>query len=359
MTEAVPTRLMADAIVIGGGFYGCETALELRRLGFSRVVVAEREDDILRRASFVNQARIHNGYHYPRARGTALRSRRNFDRFIDDYANEVMHGLDKYYAIARGSRVSADQFASFCHTIGALSQPAAHEIERLFAPGAIERVFQVREFAFDAEKLAHRLRSELKAARVELRLGSKALIKSFDDHGVDVDIAGQSQRARFVFNCTYSDLPFVGVKVNTIIKRELAEMILIVPPPQLRDRGFTVMDGPFFSVMPFPPSGLHTLSHVRYTPHEATFDGAPLRSTKTNGPAMIRDASRYMPCLAQARIRRSLFEIKSVLARSEDNDARPILVERNSEEGRIFSILGAKIDNIYELRDVLRQEIWN
>jgi glycine/D-amino acid oxidase-like deaminating enzyme len=359
MTAAVPSRATVDAIVIGGGFYGCETALELKRLGFSRVVVAEREDDILRRASFVNQARVHNGYHYPRARVTALRSRRNFDRFIVDYADEVMHGLEKYYAIARGSRVTADQFASFCQAIGAISRPAPHEMERLFAPGTIERVFAVRELAFDADGLARRLRGQLGDAQVELRLGSTARVTSFDGDGVEVDIAGQRERARFVFNCTYSELPFVGVAISTAIKRELTEMVLISPPPQLRGRGFTVMDGPFFSVMPFPAAGLHALSHVRYTPHEATFDDAPLRPVKSNGSAMIRDASRYMPCLAEARIRRSLFEIKAVLARAENSDARPILVERNAEEGRIFSILGAKIDNIYELRDVLRGQVWN
>ena len=350
---------VTDAIVIGGGFYGCETALELRRLGFSRVMVAEREHDILRRASFVNQARVHNGYHYPRARATALRSRRNYDRFIEDYADQVTHGLEKYYAIARGSRVSADQFAAFCQAIGAASQPASHEIERLFAPGTIERVFAVRELAFDADKLARRLRRQLGEARVEMKFASAARVTSFDDDGVNVDIAGQRERARFVFNCTYSELPFVGVTVNTAIKRELTEMVLITPPPQLRGRGFTVMDGPFFSVMPFPAMGLHALSHVRYTPHEAAFDDAPLKPVRSNGSAMIRDAGRYMPCLAQAKIRRSLFEIKAVLARTEDSDARPILVERNAPEGRIFSILGAKIDNIYELRDVLRGQVWN
>jgi len=350
---------LADAIVIGGGFYGCETALELRRLGFSKVIVAERENDILRRASFVNQARVHNGYHYPRARATALRSRRNFDRFIDDYAEEVMHGLEKYYAIARGSRVSADQFAAFCQSIGAVSQVAPHDIERLFAPGTIERIFAVRELVFDADKLARRLRGRLSDWQIETRLGSTARVTSSDDEGVEVDIAGQRERARFVFNCTYSELPFVGVAVNTAIKRELSEMVLIAPPPQLRGRGFTIMDGPFFSVMPFPPMALHALSHVRYTPHEASFDGAPLQPVRSNGAAMIRDASRYMPCLAEAKIRRSLFEIKAVLARTEDSDARPILVERNAPEGRIFSILGAKIDNIYELRYVLRGQVWN
>ncbi|HEY2248479.1 MAG TPA: FAD-dependent oxidoreductase [Bradyrhizobium sp.] len=350
---------VADAIVIGGGFYGCETALELRRLGFAKVIIAERENDILRRASFVNQARVHNGYHYPRARATALRSRRNFDRFIDDYAEEVMHGLEKYYAIARGSRVSADQFAAFCQTIGAVSQAASHDIERLFAPGTIERIFAVRELVFDADGLARRLRGRLSDWQIETRLGSTARVKSSDNESVEVDIAGQTERARFVFNCTYSELPFVGVAVNTAIKRELTEMVLLAPPPQLRGRGFTVMDGPFFSVMPFPPMALHALSHVRYTPHQATFEDAPLQPVRSNSTAMIRDASRYMPCLAEAKIRRSLFEIKAVLARAEDSDARPILVERNAEGGRIFSILGAKIDNIYELRDVLRGQVWN
>ena len=37
------SRMTAEAIVIGGGFYGCETALELKRLGFGRIVLVERE----------------------------------------------------------------------------------------------------------------------------------------------------------------------------------------------------------------------------------------------------------------------------------------------------------------------------
>src|ERR1043165_5572522 len=156
MPEPVVSR-GADAIVIGGGFFGCETALELRRLGFERVIVAEREPAILRRASFVNQARVHNGYHYPRALATALKSRKNFDRFVADYGDEIEHGLEKFYAIASGSRVSADQFAAFCQSIGAAIGPASREIEQLFSPGMVERVFRVRELAFNARKLARRM----------------------------------------------------------------------------------------------------------------------------------------------------------------------------------------------------------
>ena len=44
-------------------------------------------------------------------------------------------------------------------------------------------------------------------------------------------------------------------------------MALMQAPDVLKEIGVTVMDGPFFSMMPFPARGLHTLSHVRYTPH--------------------------------------------------------------------------------------------
>jgi glycine/D-amino acid oxidase-like deaminating enzyme len=348
-----------DAIVIGGGFFGCETALELKRLGLGQILVVEREADLLRRASFVNQARVHNGYHYPRAHATALAARKSFERFVADYSDAIVRDLKTYYAIARGSRVTGDQFEAFCRAIGAINRPAPYDVEQLFAPGTIERVFEVEEFAFDAVRLAARLRSQLRAARIDVCLNSVARISSFDDAGVDVDISGERKRARFVFNCTYSQLPFVGVELGTRIKRELTEMLLINPPPQIRGRGFTIMDGPFFSTMPFPPSGLHSLSHVRYTPHKASFDDDRLVPVKTNGLAMLRDAARYMPCLSQAKIVQSIFEIKAVLHRNESDDARPILIERLDEGGRVFSILGAKIDNVFDLQDFLRGQTWN
>ena len=64
---------------------------------------------------------------------------------------------------------------------------------------------------------------------------------------------------------------------------------------------------------------------------------------------MIADAARLMPCLRSARWRRSLFEIKSVLVRNEADDGRPVLLRREAVHPRVFSILGAKIDNVYDI----------
>ena len=67
-----------DAVIIGGGFYGAAIAIYLvKQRGFRRVALVEREAALLMRASYNNQARVHNGYHYPRSFTTAYRSRVN------------------------------------------------------------------------------------------------------------------------------------------------------------------------------------------------------------------------------------------------------------------------------------------
>ena len=50
------------------------------------------------------------------------------------------------------------------------------------------------------------------------------------------------------------------------IKYELCEIILCEVDKRLYNTGITVMDGPFFSLMPFGQTGLHSLTSVTFTP---------------------------------------------------------------------------------------------
>ncbi len=71
-----------QACVVGGGFYGCAIALYLKQVKrIPDVSVYEQGPILLGRASYANQARVHNGYHYPRSFTTAYRSHANFGRF--------------------------------------------------------------------------------------------------------------------------------------------------------------------------------------------------------------------------------------------------------------------------------------
>jgi glycine/D-amino acid oxidase-like deaminating enzyme len=350
--------ISCDALVVGAGFYGCEIALTLRQLGFDRVMVAEREAGILRRASFVNQARVHNGYHYPRSQSTALRSHLNFERFLNDYRDAILFGMDSVYAIARGSQISAGQFEAFCRTLGAPCTPAPEHFRRIFAGDIIEELFLTRELVFDAAALAQHLGRRMESARIDLRLGVQASILESEGEHVAVRVGDAIERASWVFNCTYGELELAGVPIGMPIKKELTELVLFKAPYPLADAGVTVMDGPFFSVMPFPAAGLHSLSHVRYTPHMATTGTDVLRPARSNRSAMVRDAARYIPALARVEVVRSIFEIKAILMRNEDDDGRPILIEQCARMPRVVSILGAKIDNIFDALQYIRTRNW-
>jgi glycine/D-amino acid oxidase-like deaminating enzyme len=161
----------ADAVVVGGGFYGAHIAAFLARRGLS-VVLLERESSLLTRASYHNQARVHGGYHYPRSLLTSLRSRRNYPRFLAEYSGAIDQSFTKLYAIARRqSKVTAAQFAEFCRRIEAPLQPAPKALARRFDADLVEAVFEVEETAFDAVKLAEQAARTLADAGVHTCLG--------------------------------------------------------------------------------------------------------------------------------------------------------------------------------------------
>jgi hypothetical protein len=124
------------------------------------------------------------------------------------------------------------------------------------------------------------------------------------------------------------------------------------------------MDGPFFSLQPFPARGLHSFTHVRYTPHEWWLDARgddPFlrladRGRETRFERMRRDALRYVPGLAGLEWVESLYEVKTVLVKNETDDGRPILVERNARLPGLVSVLGGKLDNIYDVLERLDAE---
>ena len=103
---------MVDVLVIGGGFYGCCIALYMAG-SCDRVALVERHGDLLQRASRINQARIHTGYHYPRSFLTAYRSLINFPRFVLDFRKAIVDDFRKVYGVARhGSKINANRFFS-------------------------------------------------------------------------------------------------------------------------------------------------------------------------------------------------------------------------------------------------------
>jgi glycine/D-amino acid oxidase-like deaminating enzyme len=365
------SRRHHDAVVIGAGFYGLKIALHLREdVGFKRVTVLERELGAMERSSRVNQARIHNGYHYPRSILTAYRSRVNFPAFIAEYPDAVVDSFTHYYAIAsRLSKVSARQFELFCTRIGASLKPAPKAISGLFNPYQVAAVFQVSEPAFDYRVIRDSLLERLeRVGGVEIRYSEDALTvnEGSDSERLEVTSSTGHHEADLVVASTYSRLNVLhrdSGLAELLLQHEVTEMPLVQLPDEIVHKAFTVMDGPFFSTMPYPARGLHTLSHVRYTPRMRWFEGSgeavldpqqmlDMTSGTSSYENMRADVLRYMPGMRGMRYIDSLYEVKTVLGKSEKNDSRPILFRPDHGLRNYVCVMGGKLDNIY---DVLKE----
>ncbi|WP_343344196.1 FAD-dependent oxidoreductase [Sphingomicrobium sp. XHP0239] len=366
----MPTRAEPDYLIVGGGFYGCALALFLASVS-DNVTLVEAGDTLLMRASRVNQARVHTGFHYPRSALTAVKSMMLHRRFMADFPDAVSEERPMLYAIARHrSKVSARRFERMFRELGAPIAPASIRDEALFNADMVEQVFECREATFDHRMLRERMAERLDASSVEVRLNTNVEAIKETATGVEVGLSGgETLRVGTLFNITYSGINHLLEKAGkrrAPLKHELAELAIVEVPPALVGLNVTLMDGPFFSCMSYPSMGLHSLTHVRYTPHMSWKDDGSVPSRdpyavldaaglESRAPHMIRDAARYLPALADARHETSLYEVKTILTQNERDDGRPILYQRGPANSRIVSVLGGKIDNIYDLFDLVRQ----
>ena len=83
LSEFVKSSLYGKCAVVGAGIYGITAATKLRTAGYI-VDLYDSESEILKKASGINQYRIHRGYHYPRSPET-IESCKTNEEFFTPY----------------------------------------------------------------------------------------------------------------------------------------------------------------------------------------------------------------------------------------------------------------------------------
>ena len=355
-----------DVVVIGAGFYGSLISIYLNKnKNIQNILLLEKEEEIMNRSSSRNQARIHNGYHYPRSFMTANRSHLNFSRFVSDWISSVKKDFISIYAIAKNnSKISSHQFKIFCNRVGIPINEAKQSLKNLFNKSLVSNIYVTEEYTFDANIFKLLVLNEIKKTNIKLQINSEVKKISKKDDGIilETSIKGKNVNitTNYVFNCTYSSLNKINNRdylTKNKLRHEIAEIALIDPPSNLSEIGVTLMDGPFFSFLPFPSKSIHSISHVRYTPHNQWLDNLNIDPEDvlkkynkiTNVDKMIRDASRYLPSMSKSKYIESFYEVKTVLTKNDNDDGRPILFEESQQLKGLYSVLGGKLDNIYDI----------
>lgn len=368
-----------DKIIIGAGLYGLYAALFCGKRG-ERVLVLDCDSAPFGRATYINQARVHMGYHYPRSLSTAVKSKGYFDRFVKDYGFCIHTEFEKVYATSSSfSWTNAAEFRLFCENAGIRCDDISPD--KYFQKGLCDGAFITKEYTYDAMLLkSYFLEKLAEYPRVVLRYGAD--IKEITQKGEKYCVAlggGEKATAPFVLNATYAGVNQIHTMLGFEpfkIKYELCEIILCSVSEKLKNVGITVMDGPFFSIMPFGKTGLHSLTSVTFTPHVTSFEAVPTFSCQAksggfcspgrlgncnNCPARPESAWPYMSKLAKKYLKeeygfsyqKSLFSMKPILKASEIDDSRPTVIRQFTENPAFVSVLSGKINTVYDLDEVL------
>lgn len=378
-----------DKIILGAGMYGLYSAYYCGQKG-QHILVLDVDYGPFKRATYINQARVHMGYHYPRSYSTAIKSRNYFERFVNDFDFCIEKSFKKIYATSSCfSWTNAKDFEKFCVN----TNTPCNSINPLeyFNKGVCDGAFETIEYTYDANILMNFFMDNIRKNKdTELCFGIKLLsIKKDDDSGLyEIKYMGDGSEymvyTPFLLNTTYASVNQVLnlAGFDTLkIKYELCEIILCNVDKYLKEVGITVMDGPFFSIMPFGKTGLHSLTSVTFTPHITSYSALPRFDCQKNKDSFCSEnqlancnecnykpesAYLYMSKLAKKYLNdkysnfvfnRSLFSIKPILQSSEIDDSRPTVIKKYSSNPIFVSVLSGKINTVYDLDEVLDENV--
>lgn len=368
-----------DYIILGAGIYGLFAARHLALKEYT-IALIDFDSRPLQRASYVNQARVHNGYHYPRSVSTAIKSSKYYHRFNEEFSFAINDKFKKIYAISKNdSLTNAEQFSKFCEYVDI---PAV-EIgsKTYFNEGTVEATFETVEYSYDAQKIRLWYEEQFKLLKNIHQFYGKNLLEVSKNEGeffLNFEDGTIFQTSN-VLNATYASTNQLLHKFNYELfktKYEICEVILTEVSDKIKNVGITVMDGPFFSVMPFGLSPYHSLTSVGHTPHETSHDSFPTFTcqkdnencnpmtalqncnTCTCRPSsawirMHQLSQKYLIPDIQLKYRSSLFAVKALISSSELDDSRPTIVKKFSEEPSFISVFSGKFNTIYDLEEVL------
>ena len=370
-----------DKIIIGGGLYGLYSAWYCAQKG-EKILVLECDKEPFQRATHSNQARVHMGYHYPRSYSTAIKSKKYFDSFVEDYGFSINSKFQKIYAISKKySWTNGEQFVKFCKDTNIPCEPI--KTSSYFNDYMCDGAYVTEEYTYDAQILRDYFMEELKPYNnVEIKFGIDIQTMTIVDEDYHIATNTGIYVSDFVLNATYASVNQILNKVGLEsfdIKYELCEIILCKTNEELDGVGITVMDGPFFSIMPFGKTGYHSLTSVTFTPHIASYDTLPTfpcqkqsggycspeklgncnlckAKPKTSWEYMSRLAKKYLKEDLQFEYVESLYSIKPILKSSEIDDSRPTVIKVNNDKPRFVSVLSGKINTMYDIKEVLDNE---
>ena len=355
-----------DVAIIGGGIFGSEIALSAASLGL-KVKIYEAKDTIMSGASKNNQNRLHLGFHYPRDLETGRQSIRGFYAFKEKYKNCISEKFDNAYFIAtKGSLTTPEQYLQFCKELDVIFKiikPSDFNIDVL----GVDIGILCEEVVYDVGLIKSKLMKSLEISKIELALKSRINQVHHTNDGIEItDDNGDKVEAKFLINATYSDINRITEALGYNVSKNKYEYTVVpVIELDIPRLGVTIMDGPFYTLLPFGKTKKYLLYSVEqsvidavtstqmpkewYCPENAPFNN---HNQKQYFNDMIQGVSSFIPILQKAKIFDFLQGSRMVLSNKDDTDGRPSVIEIYDK--KYITIFSGKIDHSIWVADDIK-----
>ena len=240
--------------IIGGGFFGCATALEIKnKFKKSSIHIFEKKKDILLSASGKNQFRCHLGYHYPRSEET-IRECQDSNISFKRYLKKSFIETYNYYAISKKN--SKTDFNQYIKVLEKNDLKYELKSSKLLKPNTITGEIKVPEKIIDINLARKTLRESLYRNNISLNLKKK----------VDLDKNFLKQYDLVVL-CTYDENNINLKKIqNTIEDKFYYQLVvknLVKLPKIYEKKSVVVLDGNFMCLDPYSNSNFTLLGSVK------------------------------------------------------------------------------------------------
>jgi len=348
LSEFVKENLYGKCAVVGAGIYGITAAIKLKAAGYN-VDLYEREDDIMKAASGINQYRLHRGYHYPRSKDTIDSCKRGYDSFISYYGQSVIKDTEHYYNIAsKESLVSPEEYLKVLD-----ESKLEWKIDEPL-PGC-DLTIKCNEKLYDPSILKNICYERLEGCGIIADLNTE--VKKLD-----------SDKYEHIIYATYAGLNSI-TKINTNYQFELCEKPIFKLPPQYKNKSIVIMDGPFMCFDPYANTDYHVAGNVVHAIHVRNIGTKPeipsaykeylnkgiIKNPKyTNVDRFIESAKTFFPDIDSAEHIGSMYTIRTVLPNKDTTDERLTIV---SKEDNNFILFSGKIGNCVDAANKIIKEL--
>lgn len=349
--RAVPQPIRKPRVaVIGGGIFGTSIAAELGKS--CSVALFEKNAELLREGSFINQFRHHRGYHYPRSDETVEDIKVSRGDFEEAFKDAIVDTYPTYYGLAKkDSLVSKAQFIAFCKRHG-LPYREAFPPAGLMAESEMQLSVEVPEANYHHERLSAIVKDRLSVSPdTKVVYGAEVTGCALSPDGRKVisykkGKAAKRQEFDFVINAMYANINrfahWLGFE-HYLIRVDLAEVLIVKLP--IDPVSVTIIDGPFATLMPTGNKHEFTLYHVtesildRYVPEDGLVRKVPER--RSNQKAIFEESMKLFPILKDAEIVETRIVHRGVQAFREHDDKR--VADIVSHGFGCWSVLSGKI----------------